>query len=850
MQTSDLYLIDASHFIFRAYHALPPLENAHGVQIGAVYGFLSMVLKTINSSNINYLGIVFDSKTATFRHALYPAYKANRPPPPPELSTQFGLVKDACIAFGLPIIQEDGLEADDLMATYAYHMAQENKRTTFISSDKDLMQLISPHINMLDPVKNVVIDAEAVQSKFGVRPDQLCDMQALMGDASDHIPGVPGVGPKTAATLIQSFGSLEGVYDHLNDVPRPRLRDLLTTHRDDAFLSQKLAKLRTDAPRPLSLDALSFKGITTDSARDFLQTHGFDSLVRRLAQTTKATTEAPSMPWTMLDLDTVLSGWETPFVRGGVVSAAKVKGGGLALFHPEYGAILLSNVDAKRLKPLFEDPSLVILGHDVLTISRNVGESPAAFHDTLLMAYLLFGPSSKTIVQHYNDLIGDPLPTFSNAPPECIQAFQNAFATWQVVPILRDRLIKQGLWTLYETVDKPLLPVLKAMENNGILLDQSHLKSLGDRFDHEIAIQEARIFDIVGHTFNLASPKQLSAVLFDELKLKAPAKKGKTGSYSTDAAVIEKLNHPIKDPLLVFRQLSKLKSTYITGLLSSVDPKTSRVHTTFIPCGTSTGRLASADPNLQNIPIRDKEGQEIRKAFIASPKHTLLSVDYSQIELRLLAHMGSVTPLIDAFHHGADIHRQTASEMFETPLNSVTEDQRRSAKMINFGIIYGMSAYGLSERLNIPKEKAEAYIERYFKRYPGIKAYMDAMINKARTKGYVTTLWGRRCFTHHIQDKNPNLKAMAERLAINAPLQGTSADLIRHAMVDIHTYLSDHPSSLKLLLQIHDELVFEGTLEDIEAHQKALIIIMTSVTHLNVPLVATSHIGTSWHAAH
>jgi DNA polymerase-1 len=851
MTSSNLYLIDASHFIFRAYHALPPLENVHGVQVGAVYGFLSMILKIINANNINYLGVVFDSKAPTFRHTLYSAYKANRPPPPPELSIQFGMVKDACIAFDLPVIQKDGLEADDLMATYAHHMAQENRHTTFISSDKDLMQLISPHINMLDPVKNVVIDTEAVKAKFGVSPDQLCDMQALMGDASDNIPGVPGIGPKTAATLIQSFQSLDGIYDHLDDITRPRVKELLITHRDNAFLSQKLAKLCTDAPRPLPMDALSFKGITLDSARDFLQAHGFDSLVRRLAQTTKATTEAPSMPWTTLDLETAASsGWETPFVRDGVVSAAQVKGGGLALFHPENGAMLLSNVNAERLKPLFEDRSLVVLGHDILTQSRDVGRIPAAFDDTLLMAYLLFGPSSKTIIQHYNDLIGNPLPTFSNAPPECLQAFQGAFAAWHVTPVLRDRLIKQGLWALYETVDKPLLATLKTMEDNGILLNPDHLKALGKRFDHEIATQEARIFDIAGHTFNAASPKQLSAVLFDELKLKAPGKKGKTGNYSTDAAVIEKLDHPIKEPLLIFRQLSKLKNTYITGLLNSVDPKTSRVHTKFISCGTSTGRLASADPNLQNIPIRDKESQEIRKAFVASPGHMLLSIDYSQIELRLLAHMGDVTPLIDAFHHGADIHQQTASEMFETPLNEITEDQRRSAKMINFGIIYGMSAYGLSDRLNIPKAKAEAYIERYFQRYPGIKAYMDAMIAKARTKGYVTTLWGRQCFTHHIQDKNPNLRAMAERLAINAPLQGTSADLIRRAMVDIQAYLCDHPSSLKLLLQIHDELLFEGTPEDIEAHQKALITILTSVAHLNVPLIATPHIGTSWHAAH
>ena len=846
MRPSDLFLIDASHFIFRAYHALPPLENAQGVQVGAVYGFASMILKTINTYNINYLGVVFDSKTPTFRHALYAAYKANRPTPPPELSIQFGLVREACTAFGLPVIQQDGLEADDLMATYAHHLATKNRKTTFVSSDKDLMQLVSAHINMLDLVKNVVIDVDAVEKRFGVSPSQLCDMQALMGDASDNIPGVPGIGPKTAATLIQSFGSLSGIYDHLEEISRPRLRELLKAHKENAFLSQKLAKLCTDAQRPLPVDALSFNGINVDGARDFLKAHGFESLVRRLAQHTKAPVDAPTIPWTTITSQT--QDWLAPFVRKGVLSVAKTKDHGIALFHPDVGITLVNDVLA--LGPLFKDPAMVILGHDISKIVRCVGTSPATFEDTHLMTYLLSGPSSKTILQHYNDLIGDPLPTFPEAPSECIPAFHEAFVIWQLMPLLKNRLTEQGLWALYQTMDKPLLSTLRAMENQGILLDQERLKALGKRFDAEIATQEAHIFEIAGHTFNIASPKQLSTILFDELKLTPPSKKGKTGVYSTDASIIEKLNHPIKEPLLIFRQLSKLKNTYITGLLNDVDPETSRVHTTFISCGTTTGRLASADPNLQNIPIRDKEGQEIRKAFVASPEYQLLSIDYSQIELRLLAHMGNITPLIDAFHHGADIHKQTASEMFEVPLPHVTDDQRRSAKMINFGIIYGMSAYGLSERLAISKDKAKDYIDRYFERYPDIKAYMDTIIAKARASGYVTTLWGRRCFTHHIHDKNPSLRAMAERLAINAPLQGTSADLIRRAMVDIHAYLKHHPCSLKLLLQIHDELLFEGTPPDIDAHQGALSHIMTSVAHLSVPLIATAHTGTSWHDAH
>ncbi len=852
-----VYLVDVSHFIFRAYHALPPLERPDGTPVGAVYGFLSMVIKLIDNHTMDALGMVFDSKTPTFRHHIDPAYKAHRPPPPPDLAVQFSLVREACQAFGFMCLQCDGFEADDIMATYATQNAAEGANTVLVSSDKDLMQLINPHIRMFDAIKNTFIEADAVRKKLGVDPGQVIDFQALTGDASDNIPGVPGVGPKTAAQLIHDFGSLDNMYHHLDHITKPRLQQRLAENKDKAFLSQRLTRLDPQVPITVPLEDLRFHGITYDNAKAFLETNHFKTLVKRLRVPSEQHAPASiTYPLTLIDTPETWALWQKHIRKKGVIALATThddeQDPSWALFHPDLGGgILSAHLSVKG--PLIHDKSVLHVIHDAPASLKDTG-APISYDDTFLMAYLLEGPSQKNAREHYHTLTQTPEPHFEG-PQELIkdtlkEALCEAWATWYVMPLMKQALRENAMWALYQKIDKPLQAVLTSMEQAGILLDTEKLTHLGHTFQAHIDAEEQTIFSLAGTTFNVASPKQLGEILFTKLGLTPVGKRGKAGTYSTNSDVLEKLDHPITAPLLRFRQFAKLKSTYIDGLLHALPEDSQRLHTTFLACGTSTGRLASIKPNLQNIPIRDPEGRDIRKAFIPNPGHLLLSIDYSQIELRLLAHIGHITPLIEAFNRGEDIHQKTASEMFDIPLADVTPTLRRHAKMINFGIIYGISAYGLAERLAIPQNKAKDYIERYLERYAGIKTYMDTQIALAQSKGYVKTLWGRRCYIPQIHHKNPVLRGMAERLAINAPLQGTSADFIRDAMVKIGAFLAKEQSTLTLLLQIHDELLFEGPADEIARLTPHLEAIMSGVASLEVPLVVSSSTGMSWEEAH
>jgi len=878
-----LCLIDASHFIFRAYHALPPLTLSDGTPVGALYGFLSMLLKLVQSHAPPSMGIIFDSRTPSFRKTLFSAYKANRPPPPPDLGPQFDLIKQALKAFHLPIIEEEGFEADDLMASYALEAAQKGQKVMIVSSDKDLMQLVSENIYLWDPMKAKEIHSPEVEAKFGVPPSHVVEIQALMGDSSDNIPGVPGVGPKTAQNLIAQFQNIETLYENLSALTKPRLKRLLMQHKDNVFLSRKLATLKTDIPLPVPLKDLVFKGLFCEEGAAFLKKYAFHTLLKRFQTLHNDQPDtAPLLEWadfrpTGTQAATFNIAQRDAFIKGvheeGVLAAAYQKDiACLTFFSPQSGGLFLeAHADmtldhslSSFLAPLYAlltNTRVLKIIHNVPTFIKDLKALPVfkdgsftlerltPFEDTALMTYLLEGP--------LKDDSPDKTRTFQEAsqPPafreELLEeeklALTKAYATSVLYKESPPALAQRKLWALYRRVDLPLLYVLSHMEARGIALNTPFLKELGAQFEADIKRFEERVHHLAGRVFNVASPKQLAEVLFEEMELKTTGRKGKSGVYSTKSSVIEALDHPIAEPLLHFRQLSKLHNTYSEGLSKAVS-KVGRLHTTYLTTQTATGRLSSVEPNLQNIPVREERGRLIRRAFIPSDNNVLLSLDYSQIELRLLAHMGSVAPLREAFSKGLDIHLKTASEMFDKPLDAVTPDERRTAKMINFGIIYGMSGFGLASRLAITRQKADDYIQHYMQHYQGIETYMKTQIDTARLNGYVKTLWGRRCFIKDIKSMNPSVRHASERLAINAPLQGTSADLIKKAMIHLDHFISDTKLPIKMLLHIHDELLFEGPLESLKTHAPRFATLMQNVTQLSVPLQINASLGNNWDA--
>lgn len=905
-----LVLIDGSGFIFRAYHALPPLRRPDGTPVGAVYGFCNMLVKFMEQSRQStpesatqaaihrddYLAVIFDAGRKTFRQDIYPDYKAHRPPAPEDLIPQFSIIREVCEAFNVPSIELEGYEADDLLASYAREAKSRDIDTVVVSSDKDLMQLINDHVSLFDPLKNKPIGPKEVFEKFGVFPEKVIDVQALAGDATDNVPGVPGIGIKTAAELINTYGTLESLLERAGEIKQPKRRETLINNTEAARISKQLVTLCETAPLPVDIDQLGLREPDTLQMKDFLRIQGFSSLSTRLDKLFQTTAvDSNSDNYETIQTKEQLSALIKACAAASVISfdcettslnAMEARLVGISISHTlgQGAYIPLTHVIAKdaapqldmqlvldQLKPVLTDPSILKIGHNLkydLVVLAKYGVKITPVGDTMLMSYVLDGSRhghgmdelSERHFGHttikFTDVAGSgkTQKTFDYVEIDVATRYaaEDADITLRLYNHLLPRLASEKMMTVYERVERPLTQVITDMEIAGIRIDSQLLFDLGQRFATEMTILERKIYELAGHAFNVGSPKQLGTVLFEEQKMPAP-KKSKLGAYVTDVDVLEKLvaeGYELPKIVLEWRGLSKLKSTYIDGLLTAVKPKTQRIHTSYSMAQTSTGRLSSSEPNLQNIPVRTENGRLIRQAFVASPGHKLLSLDYSQIELRLLAHMANVPQLAKAFREGLDIHAATASEMFEVPLADITPDIRRRAKAINFGIIYGISAFGLSQQLSISRDEAGKYIKTYFERYPGIQDYMETQKAYAREHGYVKTLFGRKCYALGIQDSNAAMRQFAERQAINAPLQGSNADIIKMAMHRVGPCLQENSLGAKMLLQVHDELIFEVPENEVDATSKILKKLMESIVFLNVPLVVGVGVGDNWDQAH
>ncbi|MGV8947856.1 MAG: DNA polymerase I [Candidatus Paracaedibacter sp.] len=917
---TKLTLIDGSGYIFRAFHALPPMRRPDGVAVGAVYGFCAMLFKTLMENHTDSLVVVFDAGRQTFRQEIYPDYKAHRPDPPEDLIPQFQLIREACAAFNVASIEAVGFEADDLIATYAHHAHGEGYEVCIISSDKDLMQLVRPGVSMLDPIKNRPIGDAEVFEKFGVPPSKVVEVQALAGDSSDNVPGVPGIGIKTAAELINAYGDLETLLARAHEIKQPKRREALIENAEKARISRQLVYLRKDSPLPLALTDLKVRSLEQGVLNTFLRTQGFNSLIARIDRqytAAPAPTGAQELPGfsitPALQLQTgyetvttieALNTWIAKAMASSIIAidcettslnAVEAKLVGLSLATDKDQACYIPvahqteipqlSIDLvlAALQPLLNNKNVLKVGHNLkydLVVLGNYGVTISPLTDTMLMSYVLDAGKNGHGMDELAELhlgyktikfadvagTGKAMKTFDYVPLDQATAYaaEDADITLQLYHVFYPRLIAEKMVHVFERLERPLVPVIAAMEQQGIRVDRLLLDRLGYEFSQQMTQLEKTIYKLAGREFNVGSPKQLGEVLFDEMgisissdtnstqKIKSP-KKTKTGAYVTDVDVLESLaaqGHDLPARVLEWRGLSKLKSTYVDNLIAAVSPKTSRVHTSYSLAGTSTGRLSSSDPNLQNIPIRTENGRKIRQAFVADPGFRLVSLDYSQIELRLLAHMADVPALAEAFRKGMDIHTSTASTMFGIPPEQIDGTLRRKAKAINFGIIYGISAFGLANQLGIAQGEAAAYIKKYFETYPGIQDYMERCKEFARRHGYVQTLWGRKCYTLGIRDNNPVARQFAERQAINAPLQGSNADIIKRAMVHIPVLLQNLNSKTHMLLQVHDELIFEVPEAEINTTVAALKKLMENILILKVPLVVGVGIGNNWDEAH
>ena len=922
MSLSDaghLYLVDGSGFIFRAFHALPPLNAPDGTPTNAVFGFCQMLARLVQDMRADRLAVIFDAGRKSFRNDFYPDYKAHRPEPPPELVPQFALIRDATRAFNVPSIELAGFEADDLIAAYAKAATAAGYRVTIVSSDKDLMQLVHDGVEMYDPIKLKRIGREEVIEKFGVPPEKVVDVQALAGDSTDNVPGVPGIGLKTAAQLIIEYGDLETLLARAGEIKQPKRRETLLENKEKALVSRRLVQLDAAAPLPEPIAAFAVKAAERDILRAFFQKMGFTRLIAKLDAAPdpsapapapgSAPAKAPGKPEQRYELVQSIDGlkaWIARATAAGVVAfdtettsldatRAELVGFSLAIVpgeacyvplghRPTGGGLELTAMPAQipladalaAMKPLLEDPSVLKIGHNIkydaqVLNRKDYGIAVGPIDDTMLISFVLDAGShnhgmddlSERHLEHktitYDEVTGTGKTRLSFAEVALDKALgyaaEDADVTLRLHETLKPRLIRERLVTVYETMDRPLVPVLTQMEAAGIKVDPDALRRLSNEFGRTMASLETEIHSLAGREFNVGSPKQLGEILFDELKLPG-GKKGKTGAYSTHSDVLEDLAdaHPLPKKILDWRLVQKLKSTYADSLVEQINPATGRIHTSYAMAGAATGRLSSTDPNLQNIPVRSDEGRRIRAAFIAEPGHKLLSVDYSQIELRLVAEIADVEPLKQAFRDGIDIHALTASQVFGVPLDKMDPMTRRNAKAINFGIIYGMSAFGLARQIGVAQGEASAFIKAYFERYPGIRAYMDKMKETARKQGYVTTLFGRRCHVKTIADKNPAMRSFAERQAINAPIQGTAADIIKRAMIRIPPTLAAAGLKARMLLQVHDELVFEVPDAEVEATTALVRKVMEGAAapavSLGVPLIADTGVGTTWAAAH
>ena len=917
-----LFIIDGSGYIFRAYFALKtPMTTSQGVPVSAVFGFTNMLLKFLRDNEVGGLVVVFDAGRRTFRNDIFEDYKAQRPDPPEDLVPQFAIVREAAEAFSLPIIEIENYEADDIIATLACQARDAGVEVTIVSSDKDLMQLVGDGIDMLDPIRNNPIGPDEVEEKFGVPPEKVVDVQALAGDSVDNVPGVPGIGVKTAAELIRTYGDLETLLARAEEIKQPKRRERLIEFADQARLSRRLVELDCEVALPNGLDSWKKPDLDPDKLRTFLETYEFRSILARVSDQLglePPSQEAESAPklgnyenygliqdWEALDaciasahesgvvaIDTETTSLDPQVAELVGISLSVGEGhgcyiplghkapggasGGLELEGDQTPRQLDREAVLQRLAPLLTDPSVLKVGQNLkydMRVLGRYGLTITPIDDTMLLSYVLEGglhghgmdELAKLHLNHtcipYKEIAGSGRNqiTFDQVPLDKARdyAAEDADVTFRLWRLLKPRLPLEGVTSVYETMERPLVPVLLDMEQTGIKVDREHLRRLSNDFAQRIDALEQEIHKLAGRPFTIGSPKQLGEVLFDEMGLDGGGRKGKSGAYSTGADILEMLaaqGHELPGKVLDWRQLTKLKSTYTDALQQQINAETGRVHTCFSQAVASTGRLSSNDPNLQNIPIRTEEGRRIREAFVAESGYKLLSVDYSQIELRLTAHIAEVPALREAFEQGLDIHAMTASQVFGVPLENMDPATRRRAKAINFGIIYGISPFGLAQNLGITQGEARAYIQAYFERFPGIRDYMDRMKALGKERGYVESLFGRKVHVPALREKNPARRAFGERAAINAPIQGTAADIIKRAMIRVAPALQRNGLSARLLLQVHDELLFEVAENELAETQALVREIMEKacapVVELSVPLVAEAGVGDTWATAH
>ena len=919
-KSDHFYLIDGSGYIFRAYYALPPLtRKSDGLPTGAVSGFCSMLFKLLEDSKSNqnlqkptHFAVIFDSARKTFRNEIYSDYKANRAEAPDDLAPQFDYIRKSVLAFNLPSIELINYEADDLIATYVDKILERGAKVTIVSSDKDLMQLYKRDVRIFDPMKNKFIGEEDVRKKFGVDSSKVIDVQALAGDSSDNVPGVPGIGVKTAAELINRYGNLEKLLRSVHEIKQNKRRETLIENKDKALISKKLVTLKHDAPVERDLDELKLKDIDKDKLYKFLREMEFNRLlssaisvygepnlssIKTEIKTDQSQEKINKSKYYLIDDLEELDNWikeaeetgeiafdtETSSLDPhqadliGISLSTKI---GKACYIPighKSKKCIEKELVLKKLKPLLEDSSIKKIGQnikfDFIVLFKN-GITISSMEDTMLMSYVLDAGknrhnmdtlseihlSHKTI--SFKDLVGTGKKQINFRDVEIEKAkdyaAEDADITFRLYKKFLKNLKEEKMINIYEIFEKPMIKILAYMEIQGIKIDSKSLKALSSKFEKKIEKIQKEVFKISQKEFNIASPKQLGEILYNELKI-ADLKKTKKGGFATSASVLEDLafkGHKFPKLVLDWRQISKLKNTYSDSLPEHINPHSKRVHTSFLLAATTTGRLASSDPNLQNIPIKSEDGRDIRKAFVAEKDHVLISADYNQIEMRILADLADVKELKKAFKNNEDIHSLTASQIFNIDIKKVNQDQRRKAKAINFGIIYGISQYGLAKQINVTNHEAEAFLNSYFAKFPEIKAYMDQTIKFCRKSGYVNNIFGRRSHFLNINDKNYNVRNFQERAAINAPIQGSAAEIMRLAMIKLERELNNKKNqNTKMLLQIHDELIFETPRNEAKRVSKMIIDEMSSVAKsdqhsFSIPLTVDLNTGDNWGALH
>ncbi|MBN1829661.1 MAG: DNA polymerase I [Deltaproteobacteria bacterium] len=883
-----VYLIDGSNYVYRAFYAIRELTNSKGFPTNAIYGFTNMLMRLIRECRPSHLAVVFDSPGPTFRRLAYAEYKATRKAMPDDLAVQIPAIKDVIRGFSIPVIEREGLEADDIIGALAVRFSRENLRTKVVSGDKDMMQLVSADVTMIDTMKDKTYDVEAVRERFGVPPEKVVEVLGLAGDSSDNIPGIPGIGEKTAFKLIAEYGSIEGLLENLDRVKNNRLRDNLRQNADQARMSRELATIRTDAEIPLTLEDFLFRGPDERVLKELFTEYEFSTLVQKMKVEVERSEGVYRIAANDNDISDVLmearsagriaiepifsSAEPMRAVFLGMALAAKpeeafyvpaVSAGGTGGSGAPAGGI------PEALRAILSDGSIKKFGHDLKNAAvflLREGIEPGGFHFDVMVASYLLNPSKRgyRLDETVREYLRKELPQLKDmeggakesspaeASPETLgeYACRRADYILRTGALLEGEIERGGFGELLYSMEMPLLLVLAAMERNGVLVDRNMLELMSGELDGIMHLSEEKIHSLSGESFNINSPKQLQRILFEKMKL--PAGKRTKEGFSTDVEVLTNLalSYELPAEILAYRSFAKLKSTYVDALPQLINPSTGRIHTSYNQTATATGRLSSSNPNLQNIPIRTLEGKRIRQAFTAPDGHEIVSADYSQIELRILAHLSGDEALIEAFRTGEDIHRRTASDVFGVFPGMVNPEMRRQAKVINFGILYGMSPFGLSRELGISQKLAKTYIDEYFHKYEGVKKFIDNLLQQARKDGYVTTLMKRRRYLPDIGSRNPAVRQFAERAAVNAPIQGTAADIIKIAMLNIAGAFGRAGIRSRMIMQVHDELVFEVSEKERDDVLEVVRREMEGVVELSVPLLVEAHSGKNWDEAH